>query len=59
MTKIGTSVRTFLLWLELGRGGFYGLAYMRVSGARVWGPAEVEWLQCRSHDVAGLYRVLP
>jgi hypothetical protein len=54
MTKIGISVSTFLLWLELGRWGFCDLAYMRVSGVRVWSPAVVEWLQCRSHDVAGL-----
>jgi hypothetical protein len=57
MTKIGISASIFLLWLEGGMWGFYGLAYMRVSGARVWRPAVVEWLQCRSRDVAGLYRV--
>jgi hypothetical protein len=59
MTKIGISASIFQLWLERGMWGFYGLAYMRVSGACVWSPAVVEWLQCHSRDVAGLYHVLP
>jgi hypothetical protein len=59
MTKIGISASIFLLWLERGIWGFCGLAYVRVYGARAWSPAVVEWLQCRSRDVAGLYRVLP
>jgi hypothetical protein len=59
MTKIGISASIFLLWMERSMWGFCGLAYMRVSGARVWSPAVVGWLQCRSRDVAGLYRVLP
>jgi hypothetical protein len=59
MTKIGISASIFLLWLELGRRGFCGLAYMHVSGARAWNPAVVEWLQCRRRDVVGLYRVPP
>jgi hypothetical protein len=59
MTKIGNIASIFLLWLESGRWGFCDLAYLRVSGARVWSPAVVERLQCRSRDVPGLYRVLP
>jgi hypothetical protein len=44
MRKIGISARIFLLWLEHGMWGFYGIAYMRVSGAHVWSHAVVEWL---------------
>jgi hypothetical protein len=59
MTKIAITASIFLLWLERGMWGFCGLVYMRVSGARVWSPTVAEWLQCRNHNVAGLYRVLP
>jgi hypothetical protein len=59
MTRIGINASIFLLWLERSMWGFCGLAYTRVSGAHVWNPAVVEWLQCRNRNVAGLYHVLP
>jgi hypothetical protein len=46
------------LWLLFWRCGF-GSVHRCVSGVCVWSPTVVDWLQCRSPDEAGVYRILP